>query len=246
MNALERFKPAFASLKRPSVLLRLISFIFILSYIVSMYSDRIIGGDRYSKRFNNNEIRMHPYYKDDVNLETLTIYQNLARRFKHNGSLSFIVDKNESLKDRDGVIMQVFADDKLIAEQAENPYLYQGASKPAIAKFKIPRGTQTLKIHLLQGKNHWNDGTRVFNLDINRANPFPTILFWLCVIVLFYPSAYYRPKTWLSGLKTLAINIKNAFIPAITSNGGGGGKARLSKRRLCRNLYFARTTPAFS
>jgi hypothetical protein len=188
-----------------------------------MYSDRTIGNDRYYKRFNNNEITMQRYYKKNIYLETLTVYKNLARRFKHNGSLSFILDKNESLKDIDGVILQVFADGKLIAEQAENPYLYQGASKPVTVKFKIPSGTDELKISLLSGKYHWNDKTKVFNLDINRANPFPTILFWLCVIVLFYPSAYYRPKTWLSGSKTLAINIKNAFIPLTASNRGGGG-----------------------
>ncbi|MDR2153244.1 MAG: hypothetical protein LBO72_10520 [Helicobacteraceae bacterium] len=222
MRDLERFKLVFAFLKRTEVIIRLVAFIFILAYIISMYSDRLIGSERYSKRFNNNEVWMHPYYKDDVNIETLIIRKNLARRFKHGGSLNFVVDKNESLTDRDGVIMQIFADDKLIAEQAENPYLYQGAAKPVAVKFKIPSGTSELKITLLRGKNHWNDGTKLFNLDVNRANPFPTILFWLFAIALFYPRAYYHPKTWLVGLKTLAANIKNAFIP-VTFSGGGGG-----------------------
>ncbi|MDR2639265.1 MAG: hypothetical protein LBC09_05460, partial [Helicobacteraceae bacterium] len=39
-----------ALLKRPSVILRIVAFIFILAYIIAMYSDRTIGDNRYSKR----------------------------------------------------------------------------------------------------------------------------------------------------------------------------------------------------
>ncbi|MDR1910725.1 MAG: hypothetical protein LBQ52_00035, partial [Helicobacteraceae bacterium] len=214
-----------ASLKKPFIIARLAAFIFIVAYIISFFSDRSIGSERSVKadrvaaetssiksvrrlqrfnvgEFNSYETRMHPYYKDDVRLESIIVSDNFARRFKHNGSITFIVDKNESLKDRDGVIMQVFADDKLIAEQAENPYSYQGQAKPVTMKFKIPRGTKELKFHILAGKNPWNDGTIVSNINVNRANPLPTIIFWLSFIFLVFPKNYYNPKTWFPAIKS--------------------------------------------
>ncbi|MDR2033363.1 MAG: hypothetical protein LBP89_01870, partial [Helicobacteraceae bacterium] len=185
-----------------------------------------IESARRFKRFNSYETRMHPYYKDDVHLENIIVSDNFARRFKHNGSLTFVVDKNASLKDRDGVIMQVFADNKLIAEQAENPYLYEGASKPVTVKFNIPKGTKELKLHILGGKNPWNDGTRVSNIEVNRANPLPTIIFWLSFIFLVFPKNYYSLKTWFPA-------IKSAFTPITSGGGGGGGKTPPPNRKLC-------------
>ncbi|MDR1911844.1 MAG: hypothetical protein LBQ52_05810 [Helicobacteraceae bacterium] len=215
------------ALKRPFIIARLVAFIFIVAYIISFFSDRSIGSDRYSEHFTNYQVNMHPYYKDDVHLESIIVSDNFARRFKHSGSIMFVVHKDAKLKDRDGVIMQVFADSKLIAEQAENPYSYQGAAKTVTMKFKIPRGTKELKLHILAGKNPWNDGTRVSNIDVNRANPLPTIIFWLSFIFLVFPKNYYNPKTWFPA-------IKSAFTPIIS--GGNDNDTPLDCKQLA--LFF--------
>ncbi|MDR1451380.1 MAG: hypothetical protein LBI57_03485 [Helicobacteraceae bacterium] len=126
------------------------------------------------------DTRHFPIFRLDDQTLRIVVKSNKLYSLTERGEFTFGVHKYKSanISDApDGAIVQIYADDALIAQEALNPYadksfpyIEDGFTKNLEIKFAIPKGTQTLAIEFLPNENSALDVIAPIKLKAHRAN----------------------------------------------------------------------------
>ncbi|MDR0664433.1 MAG: hypothetical protein LBF86_02780 [Helicobacteraceae bacterium] len=128
-----------------------------------------------------------PLRLDDETLRII-IKSNKIYSFPKRGEFTFGVYKYRNVdllssEAPDGVVVKIYADDNLIAQETLNPYadksapyIEDGLAKNYDIKFDIPEATQTLIIEFLQNKNNNLDIIAPAKLKAHKANALGSVV----------------------------------------------------------------------
>jgi hypothetical protein len=205
MNILK--KSSLTALARLLIMAACLVFVSVTLY--QWYRSKAIGGFyKPAQRFNGRDypLLLQPHWAEDQpDLETLTFKKDFLLRFLETGKIYFHVNKyREDVGGvADGVTLEIYADDRLIASKLENPYAFQSdlyaddnRYHTVEFEFEIPSATRELKIRVNANENTLKDHVwleQVFVTKPNLSEKAILLLFGVLFLVLLLNGT--RPVT---------------------------------------------------